>query len=212
MSHQFDLARIEGNGVKRRVPRTGHGTRSLPDVTAAFLEHNSFLKKFLGSFLTTQQDIEDVAQEAYLRAYITEQRETIEQPKAFLFKVAKNLALTKLAKKSRQITDYIEEAGHTAIQQTEAPSDLELEAQQCFGLYCEAVASLPEKCRQVFLLRKVHGLSHRDIAGRLNLSVSSVEKYLRQGILACSRHLKEHENWPTGRRSRFSRSLREPCE
>lgn len=186
--------------------------RSLPDVTAAFLEHNSFLKKFLGSFLTTQQDIEDVAQEAYLRAYITEQRETIEQPKAFLFKVARNLALTKLAKKSRQITDYIEEAGHSAIQQTEAPSDLELEAQQCFGLYCEAVASLPEKCRQVFLLRKVHGLSHRDIAARLNLSISSVEKYLRQGILACSKHLKEHENWPTGRRSRFSRSLREPCE
>jgi RNA polymerase sigma factor (sigma-70 family) len=168
--------------------------RPLSDVTAAFLEHNSFLKKFLGGFLPTQQDIEDVAQEAYLRAYITEQRESIEQPKAFLFQVARNLALTKLAKKSRQITDYIEEAGRSAGQETAAGSDLELEAQQCFGLYCEAVASLPEKCRQVFLLRKVHGLPHRDIAARLDLSISSVEKYLRQGILACSSHLKEHEN------------------
>ena len=198
--------------MKRRVSGTGQGAGSLPDVTAAFLEYNSFLQKFLAGFLTTQQDIEDVAQEAYLRAYVTEQRETIEQPKAFLFKVARNLALTKLAKKSRQITDYIEEAGHSANQQTEAPSDLELEAQQCFGLYCEAVASLPEKCRQVFLLRKVHGLSHRDIAARLNLSISSVEKYLRQGILACNKHLKEQENWPTGRQSKFAQKLREPVE
>src|ERR1700754_3174134 len=74
-------------------------------VTAAFLESGGFLKKFLSRFLPVQQDIEDVAQEAYLRAYIAERRESIEQPKAFLFRVAKNLALTRLAKKSLQITD-----------------------------------------------------------------------------------------------------------
>ena len=63
-------------------------------ITAAFLEHSGFLKKFLAGFLPAQQDIEDVAQETYLRAFIAEQREEIEQPKAFLFRVAKNLALT----------------------------------------------------------------------------------------------------------------------
>ena len=162
-------------------------------VTAAFLESGSFLKKFLSRFLPIQQDIEDVAQEAYLRAYVAEQRESIEQPKAFLFRVAKNLALTRLSRKSRQITDYIEDAGDSVVMQTAAASDEELEAQQCFGLYCEAVASLPEKCRQVFLLRKVHGLSHKEIGERMGLSISSVEKYLREGILACQVHLRDHE-------------------
>ena len=165
-------------------------------VTAAFLESGSFLKKFLSRFLRMQQDIEDVAQEAYLRAYVVEQRESIEQPKAFLFRVAKNLALTRLSRKSRQITDYIEEAGDSVVMQMAAASDEELEAQQSLGLYCEAVASLPEKCRQVFLLRKVHGLSHKEIGDRMGLSVSSVEKYLREGILACQTHLRNHEGLP----------------
>lgn len=165
-------------------------------VTAAFLESAGFLRKFLSRFLRIHQDIEDVAQEAYLRAYIAEQRQAIEQPKAFLFRVAKNLALTRLSRKSRQITDYIEEAGDSMVMETAAASDEELEAQQCFGIYCEAVASLPEKCRQVFLLRKVHGLSHKEIAERMGLSVSSVEKYLREGILACQTHLAAHEAVP----------------
>lgn len=166
-------------------------------VTGAFLESAGFLKKFLSRFLRMQQDIEDVAQEAYLRAYVAEQRESIEQPKAFLFRVAKNLALTRLARKSRQITDYIEEAGDIAGMETAASSDEEIEAQQCFSLYCEAVASLPAKCRQVFLLRKVHGLCHKEIAERMALSVSSVEKYLREGILACQAHVRAHEGLPT---------------
>jgi RNA polymerase sigma factor (sigma-70 family) len=162
-------------------------------VTAAFLECNSFLKKFLSGFLRVQQDIEDVAQEAYLRAYIAEQRESIEQPRSFLFRVAKNLALTRLAKKSRQITDYIEDAGATVVVETAAGIDEELEAQDCLGLYCEAIASLPEKCRQVFLLRKVHGLTHQEISQRMNLSISSAEKYLRQGILACEAYVADRE-------------------
>lgn len=162
-------------------------------VTAAFLESNTFLKKFLSSFLRVQQDVEDVAQEAWLRAYICEQRESIEQPMPFLFRVAKNLALTRLSRKSRRITDYIEEAGASVVMETAAGTDEELEAQECLGLYCEAIASLPEKCRQVFLLRKVHGLAHKEIGERMNLSISSVEKYLRQGILACQVYLEDHQ-------------------
>ena len=170
-------------------------------VTVAFLECGTFLKRFLAGFLKAPQDIEDVAQETYLRAYVAEQRETIEQPKAFLFRIAKNLALTKLTKKSRQITDYIEEAGAAVVLDTAAGSDEELEAQQCLDLYCEAVARLPEKCRLVFLYRKVHGLSHSDIGQRMGLSVSSVEKYLRQGIMACQQHLQENETAPAIRKS-----------
>jgi len=191
--------RLPGSRPRRR-PYAPSG------VTAAFLECSSLLKKFLAGFLRAQQDIEDVAQETYLRAYMTEQRETIEQPKAFLFRVAKNLALTRLSTKSRQITDYIEEAGATVVIETAAGSDEELEAQQCLDLYCEAVATLPEKCRQVFLLRKVHGLSHKDIGERMGLSISSVEKYLRQGILACQAHLREHESPSTFDEARSAQS------
>lgn len=178
---------------RSRAPAAVEALPRQTAVTSAFLESAAFLKKFLSRFLPVQQDIEDVAQEAYLRAYVAEQRQSIEQPKAFLFRVAKNLALTRLSRKSRRITDYIEEAGESVVVDSSPASDEELEAQQSFGLYCEAVAALPEKCRQVFLLRKVHGLSHKEIGERLGLSISSVEKYLREGILACRAHVTYHE-------------------
>jgi len=165
-------------------------------VSEAYIEHESFLKRFLAGFLARPQDIEDVAQETYLRAFVAEQRQVIEQPKAFLFRIAKNVALTKLSRKSRQITDYIEEASASAVLETAASTDEELEAQQYLALYCEAIAALPEKCRQILLLRKVHGLKHKAIAEQMGLSLSSVEKYLRQGVLACQAHLREHEGVP----------------
>ena len=184
--------------------------RTLSDVTAAFIEHNTFLKKFLTRFFSDRHDIEDVAQEAYLRAYAAEQKKAIQQPKAFLFRIARNVALTRLTQKSQQIIDYIEESSDLPFLEDMPSVDAEVEAEECLGLYCEAVASLPEKGRQVYLLRKVHGLSHKAIAERMNLSVSSVEKYLVRGVLACKNYVRRREGKavaesPAGRRRRKSK-------
>ncbi len=173
-------------------PKT-HNRRPLSAVTAAFLVNHDFLKRFLARFFSNSQDIEDVAQETYLRAYVAEQQKEIEQPKAYLFRIARNLALTQLTKKSKKITDYLEESGASVVIECGAAADSEVEAEESLGLYCEAVAALPEKCRQVFLLRKVHGLAHKEIAKRMSLSVSSVEKYLLRGILECKAFVQEHE-------------------
>jgi RNA polymerase sigma-70 factor (ECF subfamily) len=161
-------------------------------ITAAFLEHVTFLKKFLTRFLREQQDIDDVIQETYLRAYSAEQIKSIEQPKAFLFRIARNLALTELTKKSRQITDYLADFDESVVMGSETLEE-EIEAREHLGLYCEAVAALPEQCRRVYLLRKVHGLSHKEIAERMRLTVSSVEKHLLKGMLKCRAYVRERE-------------------
>lgn len=188
--------------------------RTLSAVSAAFVSNNEFLKRFLARFFSDRQDIEDVAQEAYLRAYVAEQKKDIEQPKAFLFRIARNLALTQLTRKSRQITDYIEDSGDPTVIESGETVDGEVEAQESFGLYCEAVAALPEKCRQVFLLRKVHGLPHKEIAERMSMSVSSVEKYLRRGILECRAYVREREGLEPSRdnTATVNASRDESCE
>ena len=175
-----------------------HGRRPLSSVAAAFLEHRDFLKRFLSRFFSDRQEIEDVAQEAFLRAYVAEQMKEIEQPKAYLFRAAKNIAFTQLSKKSRKITDYLEESGASAARESGPGADSEAEAEELLGLYCEAVAELPDKCRQVFLLRKVHGLPHKEIAERMSLSISSVEKYMLKGILACKHFVEEREGRGAG--------------
>ena len=161
-------------------------------ISRIFLEHSQFLKKFLTRFLNREQDIEDVAQEAYLKAYSAEQdRGEIEYPKAFLFSIAKNLALNELNRKSRQMTGYIEECGDTVVLEASANTENTVEAQESLGIYCEAVAALPEKCRHVYLLRKVHGLTHRTIADNLGISLSTVEKHLRIGALSCRDYVRQ---------------------
>lgn len=162
-------------------------------LTQSFLENNRFLKRFLSRFLSEQQDIEDVVQETYLRAYSAVGDGDVDHPKAFLFRIAKNIALNELSRKSRQITDYIEDCSASIVLQSEGSVEEELEARQALGIYCEAVAALPEKCRKVYLLRKVHGLGHQEIAERMGLSLSSVEKYLKQGMLHCKSYMQKRE-------------------
>ena len=177
-------------------------SRRLSAVSASFLEHRSFLKKFLSRYLYNHHDIEDVVQETYLRAYKAEQDKGIEQPKAFLFHIAKNIALTELTKKTKLITNTIADLDDSVVIGSEATVEDEVQARQHLGIYCEAVASLPEQCRRVYLLRKVHGLPHKDIAERLGLTVSSVEKHLLKGVQKCRAYVREREEGaPTLRQS-----------
>ena len=123
---------------------------SLSSVSRAFLENTDFLKHFLKRFLTRAEDIEDLAQEAYLRSYRAEQERGVEQPKAYLFRVAKHLALNELNRKSEQMTVYIEDRLATLPLDGSSSAEDEVEAQQSLSLYYEAVAALPKRCRRVF--------------------------------------------------------------
>lgn len=177
------------------MPAKQNGRKSLfstSSITSIFLENNLFLRKFLTRYLRKDMDVEDVLQDTYLKVYHLEQKGTkIDKPKSFLFTVAKNLALNELNRQSRRISETIDDClGEEAVEQLKHPSaDNEIEAHQALGQYCEAIAQLPPKCRQVYLLRKVHGLSHKDIARRMGMSLDAVEKQLFRGMSRCRQYL-----------------------
>ncbi len=176
-------------------------------ISTVWLENNTFLKKFLRGFLNREQDIEDVVQETYLKAFTTEKDREIEQPKAFLFSIAKNLALNELSRKSRQMTGYIEECQTEVNLGETATIEHEIEAEQSLGKYCQAVATLPEKSRKVYLLRKVHGLKHKEIAEHLGISLSSVEKHLKLGLEVCRNYMREHNTENSAETSTMKQSM-----
>ena len=90
-------------------PETHISKDTSRSITEAFVKHETFLKRFLSRFLSRPQDIEDVVQETYLKAFSAEKKQQIHQPKAFLFRVARNAALTELGKKSRQVMKNVED-------------------------------------------------------------------------------------------------------
>lgn len=142
------------------------------------------LRNFISRYVVSPHDIDDVTQETFLRAYKAEQEKDkeIEHPKAFLFRIAKNLMLSEFSRKARKITDYIEDYDNTEEILNSENLEANVMAQQKLGIYCEAVASLPKQCRKVVIMKKVYGMQNKEIARRLELSVSTVEKHLCKGI------------------------------
>jgi RNA polymerase sigma-70 factor (ECF subfamily) len=161
-------------------------------LSAVFLTQQFSLKRFIARFFSSPQDIEDVAQEAYLRAFNAEKAgEQVRSPKAFLFRIAKNVALNELARKSRLLTDYIEDSTAQDVLDTGSSTEGQAMDQEKLAMFCRAVASLPVQCRRAFLMRKVYGLSHKEIAEQLGISISTVEKHVASGLLRCSTYLRE---------------------
>jgi len=167
-------------------------------VSGAFQRHQLALKRFISRYLHNRHDIDDVAQEAFLRAYSAERNTKIRQPKSFLFRIAKNIAISELRSKARQITDYIAEDNDTDILVDEWSTEDHLAAQERLGIHCEAVATLAPQCRRVYLMRKVYGMSHKAIALHLDIAVSTVEKHLIKGVELCDLYVRNKSAGPLG--------------
>lgn len=153
------------------------------------------LKRFVARYiLRTGKEIDDILQESFLRAYEAEKKRKIEEPKAFLFRVTKNLILSDFEKHSAKVTDYLEDLTETQIDekagQTQSLED-SVTAQRALGQFCEVVASLPTQCRRVFVMKRVYGYSQKEIARELGIAESTVEKHLIKGMRDCRRLLTE---------------------
>lgn len=155
-------------------------------ILKTFMQNQVSLRSFISRYMISTHDIEDVSQETFLRAYQAEQKKEIEQPRAFLFRIAQNLVLSELSKKSRKITDYIKDFDYPEVLLAGENLEDNIMAQQKLGIYCEAVASLPPQCRRAVLMKKVYGLSNREIARRMEIALSTVEKHLTKGIKQCN--------------------------
>lgn len=155
-------------------------------MMTAFSANESVIRRFLRRFTSNAHDIEDITQETILRALQAEKNQEILEPRAFLFGIARNVARKELAKKSRSIVDFIEDFGAREYISHEPSVEEGLEGRQRMLLFAEAVATLPAQCQKVFVLKKVYGYSHQEIAKQLGISISTTEKHVAAGLKRCS--------------------------
>lgn len=170
--------------------------KTLDDLTAAFLENSAGLKKMLSNHLHSPHQIEDILQESYVRTMEANKKVNIRSPKAFLYKVAHNLSLNHKASSYQKYTDLIEDFESLGVLSTDISVEDTVEQSQNFLQFCNALGTLPKQCRKVFVLSKVYGLSHMEIANTLGISVSTVEKHLAKGLLSCRDYLLQNGYTP----------------
>ncbi len=133
------------------------------------------LRRYLTRLLGNSTEAQDVAHDAYLRVYPAMMRQPPNKPAALLYTAARRLAINRL--KRRSISPMAREAFRPETTASSAPGVAqEVMARQELDLLEEAISQLPDGCRVVLLLRKIEQLSHREIADRLGIAVSTVEK------------------------------------
>ncbi|MBI2497025.1 MAG: RNA polymerase sigma factor [Opitutae bacterium] len=133
------------------------------------------LQRYLARLLGNRAEAQDVAHDAYLRVYPKVQDRSAENPKAVLYTTARRLAINQL--KRRHIAPFAPGAAEPDLAASTQPGVAQqVMARQELRQLEDAIAGLPAGCRAVLLLRKVDLLSHREIADRLGIAVSTVEK------------------------------------
>ena len=163
-------------------------------ILDAYLENEVALKRFLRRFIKSREGADDLAQEAFLRAFAAESHRAIESPKAFLFKVARNLALNELARLQTATTTPLGDFEGQAVLEdsSQAAVDDAVDGRERIRMLARAIAALPPQCAKVFILRKMQGLSQKEIAARLNISVRTVENHVALGLVRCKAYMRAH--------------------
>jgi RNA polymerase sigma-70 factor (ECF subfamily) len=154
-------------------------------ILQAFTENRDALRRRIGRFIHRSADVEDLLQDVFLRAYAAEARQHIDHPKAYLFRAARNIALNELASRKTRSVRSVEDFDDPDVIGSDMQPGVEQQvaARQRLGLFARALDSLPEQCRRVMVLRKVEGMSQREISQTLGIAESTVEKHLIKGMI-----------------------------
>jgi RNA polymerase sigma factor (sigma-70 family) len=129
----------------------------------------------------SEQDAEDLVQEAFVRLACYEREQAVEKPEAFLMKTALNLSID--AHRSR--TSHGEEVLLDDVVIVDAAPGIEdvLLSRERLGRLSECVARMNDKTRTIFLAHRLDGLSYQEIGRLHGLSISSVEKHVAKAVL-----------------------------
>lgn len=142
------------------------------------------LTRFLRRNWRNEAEIQDLRQEVYVRAFDSAAKARPLQPKPFLFAIARNLIIDRVRRQRIVAIDAIGDLEALNVSMSEALPDEQVgHAQELKRLHA-AIAQLPERCRDVVVLRKVQGLSQREVATRLGIAEGTVEKHVANGVRA----------------------------
>ena len=144
------------------------------------------LRAYLSRRFPSLPDHDDLVQETYTRLLKARQSGRLTYAKAFLFTAARNVAIDMFRRRGVQRHEPISDTAPLPVLD-EAPTPYEWsERQQRLEVLIEAVAALPDRCREVMMLRHIDGLRYKEIAQQLGISPETVKVHILKGVRDCT--------------------------
>lgn len=150
----------------------------------AFEKYYTELYRFINRKLRDREHAEDMAQETFIRALTVTQ--PIRSHRSLLYRIARNLLVDHYRRPDLASGDAADEAD---AEQFAAPSYLQpyelIEENQYTELMTRTIEGLPPRCREAFILHRFDGLSQKEVARQMGISINMVEKHIIRAMLAC---------------------------
>jgi len=150
------------------------------EIERLFREHNATLLRFIAARMGSVQEAHEIAQEAYVHLLQLNHPETVSYLRAYLFKTAANLVVDRLRQRGRrQLVASVSDLDFAAFELT---PERHLSGEQTLAVMGRAIAELPPKCRQAFLLHRVQGVPIADIGERMQIGECMVRRYIARAL------------------------------
>lgn len=149
-----------------------------------FLAHRRELQAYLTRKLRDADTAADLTQETFLRyaELGAPAGATIANERSYLYRTAHNLAVDHVRQRSRRKTDLTRDDDLADIADDRPTLEDETDARQRLAHLREIVNELPELTRTIFILNRIDGLTYAQVATRLAISDSSVQKHLSKAL------------------------------
>jgi RNA polymerase sigma factor (sigma-70 family) len=153
--------------------------------------HERSLRSYLRSMFPSLPDMDDLVQESYARLLRAKEAGRVSYAKAFLFTTARNAALDFFRRKRAVSLDDVTHFDESSVLVDRRDLVEDVSRGQELELLAEAVRALPDRCRQVMMLRYLDGLAYKEIAVQLDISPETVKAQMAKGMRRCAEYFRE---------------------
>lgn len=151
-------------------------------VGGQILPHEADVRAWLVRTGGAASDVDDIIQETYCRLAGLDTVSHIRNGRAYFFRTARNIAIERIRRARIVRIDCVTEIDALNVMDDEPSPERIVAGRRELRQVQRLIEGLPQRCRQIFTLRRIHGLSQREVAARLGVSENVVETQSIRGL------------------------------
>ena len=177
------------------MEQKSHG---ISDFEKLYSRYYPKMVRFVTAYVLTRTDAENIVQDIFLDLLEKENVGSIHNLNAYLFRMAKNKSVDFLRhrimreKKEDSIKDSMLREYNTLLYFIEKFDERDFSDEELNAVILRSIESLPEKCREIFVLNKLEGMKYAEIAEMMNLSENTVRNHIALAVKKLQKLLKDH--------------------